>query len=882
MDENPNLTTEPAIEDGELKEKQHVHGMYENWFLDYASYVILERAVPALEDGLKPVQRRILHAMKTIDDGRFHKVANIIGQTMQYHPHGDAAIGDALVNLGQKELLIDTQGNWGDVRTGDSAAAPRYIEARLSKFALEVGFNPDTTVWQASYDGRKREPVNLPVKFPLLLAQGVEGIAVGLATKIMPHNFNELIQASIDALQGKPIDLLPDFPTGGMADFSNYNDGLKGGRIRVRAKIDIVDKKTLVIREIPYGTTTTSLINSVVKANDSSKIKIKHIVDNTAKDVEIEIELPSGVSPDVTIDALYAFTDCEVSISPNVCVITNDKPRFLGVNDILRMSTENTKELLRRELEIRRHDLREKLHFASLEKIFIEKRIYRQIEECETWEAVIETIDNGLQPYKKQFIREITRDDIIKLTEIKIKRISKYDSFKADEVIRKLEDDIAQVEHNLAHLTDYAIRYFENLREKYGANRERKTLIRNFDTIEAAQVAVANEKLYVDRQEGFVGYGLKRSESEYVCECSDIDDIIVFLKDGRYLVTRVSEKAFVGKNIIHVGVWKKGDEHMVYNAVYYDAKSKKNYAKRFAVTAITRDREYDVTRGHKGSKVLYFTANPNSEAEVITVHLHPNCRARKKIFDYDFAELAIKGRGAQGNVLTKYPIRKIMQKSVGASTLGGREIWYDPAIGRLNTDERGEYLGEFDSDDRILVIYKNGTYELTDFELTNRYEPDKIALLEKLDPDTVISAIHFDGDSQHHYVKRFQIETSTLDKPFSFISDAAGSTLTVVSTDSDPLVELIVEKGRQKERLTEQINLSEFIDVKGWKATGNRLTQYAFVDVQLLDVADESDDTDDDDSADQESPQAPGRTNVTAQNPGRVSENLDGQGDLFD
>ncbi len=812
------------LADEEMHEKLHVNGMYEAWFLEYASYVILERAVPTLDDGLKPVQRRILHAMKTTDDGRYHKVANIIGNTMQYHPHGDAAIGDALVHMGQKELLIDAQGNWGDVRTGDRAAAPRYIEARLTKFALGVVFNPAVTEWQLSYDGRKNEPVQLPVKFPLVLAQGAEGIAVGLATKIMPHNFIELLDSSIAYLQKREFDLIPDFPTGGMADFSNYNGGLRGGKIRARARLEVLDKKQIAIREIPYGTTTTSVMDSIVKANDNNKIKIKKVVDNTAKEIEILIDLPPNTSPDVTIDALYAFTDCEVSISPNSCVIIDEKPHFLSVNEILKLSTDKTVELLRRELEIRLHNLEEKWHFSSLEKIFIENRIYRDIEECETWEAVLETIDRGLEPFKKMLRREVTEDDIIRLTEIKIKRISKYNSFKADEALRALEDEIAEVKHHLAHLVDYAVSYFQNLKEKYGPGRERKTEIRTFDTIHAAVVAVANEKLYVNRKDGFVGYGLKKDE--YVCDCSDIDDIIAFRKDGKYIVSKVSSKAFFGKNIIHVDVWKKGEERMVYNAIYTNGKTGVTYAKRFAVTAITRDRENDVTKGDPGSKLLYFTANPNSESEVISVYLSPRAKARKKLFDFDFAEIAIKGRNSQGNIVTKYPIAKIMQRSVGASTLGGRKVWYDNTVGRLNTDERGQFLGEFDTGQLILAIYKDGTCELTDFELTNHYEATQLHSIEKFAPETIVTAVYFEGKVKKYYVKRFQIEAPKAGKKLLFVSDSRGTKLEFVTTHPKPFIVLDYEKGKTRDKFSDLINLTELIDVKGWKALGNQLTRY--------------------------------------------------------
>ncbi|MBN2424617.1 MAG: DNA gyrase/topoisomerase IV subunit A [Calditrichaceae bacterium] len=806
--------------------------MYENWFLDYASYVILERAVPALFDGLKPVQRRILHSMKRLDDGRFNKVANIIGHTMQFHPHGDAAIGDAIVNLGQKDLMIETQGNWGDVRTGDGAAAPRYIEARLSKFALEVAFNPQTTHWQSSYDGRQKEPVHLPVKFPLVLAQGAEGIAVGLATRIMPHNFNELLEASISILEGKPVNILPDFPTGGLADFANYNGGQRGGKIRLRSIIDSPDRKTLIVRSVPYGITSTALIDSIIKANENGKIKIKHVVDNTAKDVEIVIDLPPGVSPDVTIDALYAFTNCEVSISPNCCVIVDDKPMFLGVNELLKISTENTVQLLKWELENQLADLSEKLFFSSLEKIFIENRIYRDIEECETWEAVISTIDKGLEPFKPKLLRAVTEEDIIKLTEIKIKRISKYNSFKADEIIKGLEDEIKQVKHNLKYLTEYAIDYFRRLQKKYGAGRERKTIIRSFDNIEVTQVALANQKLYINRAEGFIGYGLKKDE--YVSECSDIDDIIVFLKDGRFIVTRIAAKTFTGKDIIHAAVWKKGDERTIYNMIYYDAKSKRNYAKRFAITSITRDKHYDLTKGAEGSKVLYFTANPNSESEIVTVYLSPSCRARKKSFDFDFGELEIKGRGAQGNILTKWPVRKVTRREVGASSLGGVDIYYDETVGRLNTDARGKYLGNFDNGGKILVIYKDGTYELTGYELTNRYDTGNVIQIEQFNLESVISAVHYDGEKENFYVKRFNIETQSAGKMMKFIGENSKSRLVVAATDPNPVVELEYLRGRMKEKVTQRINLNDIVEVKGWKARGNLLSNYRVTYVGLV------------------------------------------------
>jgi topoisomerase-4 subunit A len=823
-------------QEGAIQEVIPVSGMYENWFLEYASYVILERAVPAIEDGLKPVQRRILHSMKEMDDGRFNKVANVIGQTMQYHPHGDASIGDAIVNLGQKDLLIETQGNWGDIRTGDSAAAARYIEARLSKFGLEVVFNAQTTDWQLSYDGRKREPVTLPVKFPLLLAQGVEGIAVGLSTKILPHNFIELIQASIKVLQGKKPKIYPDFPTGGSADFSEYNEGLRGGKIKVRARIEEVDKKSIAIKDIPFGTTTTGLIDSIIKANDKGKIKIKKVVDNTAEDVEILIELASGQSPNITIDALYAFTDCEVSISPNACVIIDDKPHFMSVNEMLRINTEQTVDLLRRELEIRRGELLEKILFSSLEKIFIENRIYRDIEECETWEAVIQTIDKGLDPFKKEFYREITEEDIVRLTEIKIKRISRFDAFKADEAMRKLQEELEQVEYNLSNLVEYAISYFQKLLDKYGKGKERKTEIRSFENIKAAVVAANNAKLYVNRSEGFVGYGMKKDE--FVTECSDIDDIIVFRKDGKFQVVRIADKIFVGKDILYAGVWKKNDERMVYNMLYLDGKSGRTMVKRFQVLGITRDREYDLTKGARGSKTLYFTANPNGEAELVTIYLTSGAKARVKVFDFNFADIEIKGRGAGGNIVTKYPVRKVQLKMEGKSTLGGVDIWYDDSVGRLNRDERGLLLGNFQSEDKILVVYKNGEYELTSFELTNRYEPDKIMLITKLDPDGVISAIHYDGASKTHYVKRFQIETSTLDKRFNFISEEKGSKLVLVTTIAQPQIEVhYTEKGsRDRKKVTYDMDM--LIDVKGWKATGNKLSAHSVKKVVLLNSED--------------------------------------------
>ena len=810
-----------------------VSGMYQDWFLDYASYVILERAVPAIEDGFKPVQRRIMHAMKEMDDGRFNKVANIIGQSMQYHPHGDASIGDAIVNLGQKDLLIETQGNWGDVRTGDGAAAARYIEARLSKFALEVVFNPQTTEWQLSYDGRKKEPVTLPVKFPLLLAQGVEGIAVGLSTKILPHNFCELIEGSIQILKGKKTNILPDFNMGGYADFSEYNEGLRGGKVKVRAKIEEDDNRTLLIKESPYVTTTNSLIESIIKANDKGKIKIKKVVDNTAKDVEIMVQLAPGQSPNMTIDALYAFTDCEVSISPNACVIIDDKPVFLSVNKILEYNTFQTKDLLNQELEIRKSELLEKLLFSSLEKIFIENRIYRDIEECETWEAVIETIDKGLEPFKPEFYREITKEDIIRLTEIKIKRISKFDTFKADELMRKLNEELEEVNHHLQNLTDYAIQYYSDLLKKYGKGRERKTEARTFDTIAANIVAANNAKLYVNRADGFVGYGLKKDE--FVCECSDLDDIIIFRRDGVCMVTKIQDKGFVGKDIIHVAVFRKGDERMVYNLIYLDGGSGRTMIKRFQVLSVTRDREYVLTKGTKGTKVLYFTANANGEAEIVTVFLTAGAKARVKVFDFDFKDLEIKGRGAKGNILTKYPVRKIQLKMEGVSTLGGLDIYFDPSVGRLNTDERGDFVGNFLGEDKVLVFYKDGNYELTTFELTNRYEPENILLIEKYDPESVVSSIYYDGVNKMHYVKRFVIETSTLNKKFNFISDHKQSKLTVVSTEKQPQVKVKFKLDKEVEEKVYDMDM--LIDVKGWKSVGNRLSNHKVINISLVESA---------------------------------------------
>ncbi|TLX77736.1 DNA gyrase/topoisomerase IV subunit A [Labilibacter sediminis] len=798
----------------------HLGGMYKSWFLDYASYVILERAVPHLNDGLKPVQRRILHAMRRMDDGRYNKVANIIGFTMQFHPHGDASIGDALVQLGQKNLLIDTQGNWGNVATGDRAAAPRYIEARLTKFAQEVVFNPKTTHWKMSYDGRNKEPITLPVKFPLLLAQGVEGIAVGLASKILPHNFNELIDASINHLEGKSFEIFPDFHTGGMVDVSRYNDGLRGGAIKVRAKITKEDNRTLNITDIPFGKNTSTLIESILKANEKGKIKIKKIDDNTADKVEILIHLPNGVSTDKTIDALYAFSDCEVSISPNSCLIEDNTPKFVGVSEILRRNTDNTVHLLTRELEIRRGELEESWHFASLERIFIENKIYQKIEECETMEAIIQTIDHGLEPFKKNLRREVTRDDILKLTEIKIKRISKFDAKKADEYIASLEEEMEQIAYNLENIIPYSINYYKHIKKTYGKNYPRQTEIRSFENIEASKVVVKNEKLYINRKEGFMGTSLRRDE--FVCDCSDIDDIIIFYKDGRYMITKVSDKAFIGKGIIHLAVFKKADTRTIYNLIYRDGKAGSTYVKRFAVTGITRDKEYNVTKGTKGSDILYFSANPNGEAEVLRVVLKPKARIRNLIFEYDMADLAIKGRGAMGNILSKYEVQKITMRRKGVSTLGGRKIWFDKDVLRLNSDSRGDYLGEFHADDLILVITKDGKFHHTNFDLSNHYE-DNILLIEKFNPDKVWSVAYYDADQKYYYLKRFQMEAST--KQQSFIGDNDKSYLVRVTTVDYPRLE-VKFGGEDKERDKMIVEVDEFIGVKSFKARGKRLTTY--------------------------------------------------------
>jgi len=795
-------------------------GMYQNWFLDYASYVILERAVPDLNDGLKPVQRRILHSMKRMDDGRYNKVANIIGHTMQFHPHGDASIGDALVQIGERDLLIDTQGNWGNILTGDSAAAPRYIEARLSKFALDVIFNPKTTEWKLSYDGRNKEPVTLPVKFPLLLSLGVEGIAVGLASKILPHNFNELIDATIDYLQGKDFVIYPDFPTGGFIDISRYNDGQRGGVVKIRAKIDKIDKKELVITEIPFGKTTSSLIESIIKASEKGKIKIRKIDDNTSANVEIVIQLMPGVSPDMTIDALYAFTDCEYSISPNTCVITDNKPSFMGVSSILKHSADRTVNLLKAELEIRKAELQEEWHMSSLEKIFIEERIYRDIEESETWEAVITAIDKGLKPFRKRLLRDVTREDIIKLTEIRIKRISKFDVKKADEHIKGLEVELEEVKNHLKNIIPYTINYFKQIKKKYGKGWERKTEIRSFDTIQAAKVVANNARLYINYKEGFIGTGLKKDE--FVCECSDMDDIIIIRKDGVFLITKVADKIFVGNDILYAQVFIKNDERTIYNIVYQDGKDGSLLAKRCAITGLTRDKEYNMTRGKAGSKIVYFSANPNGEAEVIKVYHKPKARLKKLEFEFDFGQLGIKGKSSMGNILTKNAVHKIALKEKGLSTLGGRKIWFDDAVFRLNVDGRGNYLGEFSGDEKILVITKNGFFRHTNFDLSNHFE-ENILVIEKFRPGKVYSVVYWDAEQKFYYLKRFVIEES--EKPQCFINEDPESKMVSITEVEYPRFE-IEFGGKHKNRDNEIIEVSEFIGVKSYKAKGKRLTSF--------------------------------------------------------
>lgn len=820
-------------EDGQqLENVIQVSGMYQEWFLDYASYVILERAVPHIYDGLKPVQRRILHSMKEMDDGRYNKVANIIGNTMKFHPHGDASIGDALVQIGQKELLIDCQGNWGNIYTGDRAAAPRYIEARLTKFALEVVFNPKTTKWLSSYDGRNKEPETLPIKFPLLLTQGVEGIAVGLACKILPHNFNELIDGSIKILKGaKKVTIYPDFLTGGMADVSAYNEGLRGGRVKVRARIAAEDKKTLKVTELPFGVTTDKLIDSVLKANTKNKIKIKKVEDNTSDKVEILIHLPPGQSPDKMIDALYAFTDCEVSISPNSGIIEDDTPKFIGVSEMLRISTEQTKGLLKLELEIKQKELEEQWHFSSLEKIFIENKIYVKLHGL-GYDEAIELTHDLLKPHIKHLLRKITDNDVKRLLEIRMRRITKHDTEKADEKLASLEDEIAQVKYNLEHLTDFAVAYFKELKKKYGEGKERKTELRSFETIDASKVAANNVKLYVNKEEGFAGTGLRRSDSEFVCDCSDIDDIIVFREDGIMMVSKISAKAFFGKGIIHIGVWKKGDKRTIYNMIYQDGKTGPSMMKRFAVTSITRDKEYPLTKGTAGSKVLWFTANPNGEAETILVKLKPKANVRKLKFEIDFSELAIKGRGAGGNRVSKYPIAKIELKEKGVSTLAARKIWFDDTVQRLNSEERGEYLGAFKADDKILTVMQSGEYQLTGFDLFTKFEEDMV-VLEKWNPKKPVSAVYFDGEKEQYFVKRFLIEPT--DKKTSFITEHENSQLEIVSTEWLPQIEITFSKVKGNQRDNETVVLEEFIAVKGLKALGNRLTAHKVKNIDLLD-----------------------------------------------
>jgi topoisomerase-4 subunit A len=831
IEENEHIEDQNTNAYSEQETITKVTGMYKDWFLDYASYVILERAVPAIDDGFKPVQRRIMHSLKEKDDGRYNKVANIVGHTMQYHPHGDMSIADAMVQIGQKDLLIDTQGNWGNILTGDRAAASRYIEARLSKFALDVVFNPKITEWQQSYDGRNKEPINLPAKFPLLLAQGGEGIAVGLSTKILPHNFLELIDASIKHLKGKKFTLFPDFPTAGSADVSNYNDGLRGGKVRVRAKIYQQDKNTLVISEIPFSTTTSSLIDSILKANDNGKIKIKKIEDNTAAEVEILVHLPSSISPDKTIDALYAFTNCETSISPLGCVIDDNKPVFIGVSEILRRSTDHTVFLLKSELEIQLNELQEQWHFASLERIFIENRIYRLIEEEETWEGVIKAIDDGLQPHIKHLKRAIVEDDIVRLTEIRIKRISKFDIDKAQQKIDALEDQIEETNHHLAHLIEYAIDFFTRLKKDYGKGKERKTELRQFDDVDATKVVIRNTKLYVNREEGFIGTSLKKDE--YVTDCADIDDIIVFTRDGKMMVTKVDNKTFIGKHIIHVAVFKKKDKRTIYNAIYKDGISKASYIKRFAVTSVTRDKEYFITQGSKGSMVTYFSANPNGEAEVISINLRQVGSVKKLKWDLDFTDVLVKGRASKGNLVTKYAVKRIELKSRGVSTLKPRKIWFDDAIQRLNLDGRGELLGEFKGDDKLLIVTQHGVVKTVTPEVTLHFDDDMI-VLEKWLPSKPISAIYYEGEKERYYIKRFLIEQEN--KEEQFISDHPKSQLEIVAVDYRPVAELVFAKKRGKDQKENQtVDIEQFIAVKGIKALGNQLTLDKLKQINLLD-----------------------------------------------
>jgi len=818
--EENELTPDGEIEDSKIQNIKYITGHFKDWFLDYASYVIMERAVPYINDGLKPVQRRLLHSMKRMDDGRYNKVANIIGHTMQFHPHGDASIGDALVGLGQKDLLIDTQGNWGNILTGDNAAAPRYIEARLSKFANDVVFNPKTTLWKSSYDGRNKEPITLPVKFPLLLAQGVEGIAVGMASKILPHNFIELIDACIKHLKGQTFELYPDFPTGGLLDVSRYNDGVRGGQIKVRARINKIDNRTLVITEIPFGKTTSAVIDSILRANERGTIKVRKVDDNTAANVEIIIYLPTNVSADETIDALYVFTDCETSISPNSTIIVGKQPEFIGVSEILRHSANQTVDLLKQELNIRINELKEDWMKCSLEKIFIEKEIYELIKPCKTEEEILTTIFKGLQPYIKGFWREVTLDDCTKLSNIPIKRISKYSASKTDELIKGIEVEMEEVQNHIDHIIDYTITYYTQIKKKYGAGRERKTEIRNFEQIQATQVVIANTKLYANKADGFVGTGLRKDE--FICECSDIDDIIVFQQDGSYKIAKVSEKAFFGKNIIHIGVFRRGDDRTIYNTVYRDGKTGISYMKRFAVTSVSRDREYTLTKGSANSKVLYFSTNPNGEAEIIRVYLKSNARLRKSIFEVDFSTQIIKGRNSQGNILTKHSVLKIIKIEEGVSTLSGRKIYFNFETKRLNDTGYGDCLGEFKGSDKILVITKDGKYSLTTFDLSNHYEID-IHCIEKFNPQKQWSAVFFDAEQKYYYIKRFKIEDTN--KYVSFIGEHEESKFIAISDDEFPQIE-IQFGGKHAQRENEYIDVEEFIAVKGFKARGKRATTY--------------------------------------------------------
>ena len=802
------------------KNNRNISNMYEDWFLEYASYVILERAVPKIEDGLKPVQRRILHSMREMHDSRYHKVANIIGNTMQFHPHGDAAIRDALVNLGQKDLLIDTQGNWGDIRTGDRAAAPRYIEARLSEFALEVSFNKAITDTQLSYDGRKNEPISLPVKFPLLLAQGAEGIAVGLSTKILPHNFNELLKACIQILKGKSFKIYPDFLTGGLIDVSQYNRGKRGGRIRIRSHIEVIDKNTLKISSIPYSVTTSSLIDSIVKANNSGKIKIKSIEDNTAEKIEIIINLVKGVSPDVTIDALYSFTNCEVSVSPNCCVINDNKPEFISVNELLKISTNNTLNYLKLELQHKLEVLKEKWHLLYLEKIFIENKIYRDIEECDTWDSIINTILSKLKPHLKKLNKEVSKEDIAKLTEIKIKKITKYDKNKQKNTIKNIEHEIDELINDIKHIVEYTVRYYEHLIKKYGNDKQRKTQISEFDSISVKSVSIANKKLFVNRKEGFIG--TKLSKDEFVSKCSNVDDVIVFLEDGRYIVTKVSDKKYLGKNIKYISTWKKNDNHMIYNVVYKDGKSKFSYVKRFSVPTLIRDRFYNITKNSENSKILYFTANPNSESEIINIYLNSKTKAKNKVFEYDFKSINIKNRSSKGNILTKYLVRKITQKSLGESTLGGRKLWIDESIGKINLEDRGLYLGSFNSKDKIIIFYREGNYEVIEFDLNKRFKMSDIFIIEKFDNSKVYTVLYKDGKSKQYFIKRFKIETLLLDKKFYLIPETRGTKCKLISKFNKLSVRYNY-KLKNNDKVSKEINVNDFIEIKGYKSIGKRL-----------------------------------------------------------